>query len=71
MNFTYYDNRFGDTYVVFLTPEGEFSSALRYVDQVGRDAITYDFLYEIPQPHRNEIEHRIYSKSFLNGPSIS
>lgn len=60
---TYYDRRFGDTYEIFLTPTGEFSSVLRYVEAVGRDPIVYDFLSEIPAAQRNAIECLIWKNN--------
>lgn len=58
----YYDTRFGDLYEVYFDGEtGEFEMAVRSVGEVGRDAIYYDRLSEIPPFHRNQIEHRIWS----------
>lgn len=58
----YDDPRFGDRYEIDLSDNGDFLSAVRFVDKIGRDPIVYDALSEIPQPHRNEIEQRIWTK---------
>lgn len=62
-SFTYYDERYGDTYEVYLTFEGEFEQALRYVDRIGIDPISYSSLGEIPIGARNEIEQRIITEN--------
>lgn len=55
--FRYYDARYGDTYEIYLSPtDGSFLSACRWVEAIGRDAIYYDDLSEVPPHHRNEIE---------------
>jgi hypothetical protein len=59
----YTDNRFGDIYEIYTNDEtGEFQSAVRSVDTIGRDPIYYDKLAEIPQPQRNAIENLLWSK---------
>lgn len=65
MTLTYDDHRSLDRYEVDLTPDGEFDSALRFVTGIGRDPIHYGRLADVPQPHRSEIEQRIWK---LNHP---
>lgn len=58
------DNRFGDIYEIYTDDEsGDFQSAVRSVDAIGRDPIYYDKLEEIPQPQRNAIENLLWKKS--------
>jgi hypothetical protein len=52
----YYDERFGDTYVVTLVNE-KFSHCARYLDKIGRDPIWYYALSEIPAAQRHAIEN--------------
>lgn len=52
---TYHDPNSGDTYTVYLDTDGDFSAAARYTGRVGFDAIWYDELEEVPQPHREAI----------------
>lgn len=59
MTFDYHDPRTFDTYTVFLDGLGAFMHAVRYTGRIGSDAVEYDSLEEIPQPHRGEIENRI------------
>ena len=59
----YFDDRFGDLYEVYFDEEtGKFQGAMRSVGEVGREAITYETLAEIPPYHRNQIEHHIWTK---------
>lgn len=63
MNLVYDDSRFGDRYEVELSDTGVFLSALRFVDAIGsRDPIHYDKLCQVPQPHQNAIQQRIWMK---------
>lgn len=55
----YYDDRFGDIYEVYLTHDGDFITACRSVEAVGRDPIYYDSLESIPAAHRGPIERLI------------
>lgn len=55
----YFDERTGDQYVVTLDDDGEFSHALRYVDRVGRDAIPYERLADVPDSVRYQLESLI------------
>lgn len=56
----YYDERFGDTYEIYVDPTtGEFESAARSVEGIGRDPIYYDKLSELPPVARNAIENLI------------
>lgn len=57
--FTFVDDRTGDTYNVNLTDDGEFQSAVRYIDRVGGDKVDYWAMGELPPQHRAEIEYRI------------
>jgi hypothetical protein len=52
----YYDERYGDLYEIYLTPNGSFLSAARSVEAIGREPIYYDKLNDIPQFHRHTIE---------------
>lgn len=55
-----YDSRFGDTFVIdFDVPSGEVHQITRYVDQIGRDPITYDTLAECPNRVQDRIQHII------------
>jgi hypothetical protein len=64
---TYIDRRSGDLYDVFLDFEGEFEQALRYVDKIGFDPISYDRLCDIHPGARHEIEECIrHHKRRLN-----
>lgn len=61
--YRYIDNRFGDIYEVYTNDEtGDFQSATRSVETIGRDPIYYDHLTEIPQPQRNAIENLLWKK---------
>lgn len=55
-------SRSGDTYEIELDDEGNFSSAVRFMDQIGRDPIHYEKLSDLPIPHVPEIEHLIWTK---------
>lgn len=60
--FRYYDERFGDVYEIYVGHDGEFVSACRSVEAIGRDPIYYDKLTEIPQVPRNVIEGMILER---------
>lgn len=61
--YRYIDNRFGDIYEIYTHDEtGEFESATRSVETIGRDPIYYDHLAEIPQPQRNAIENLLWKR---------
>lgn len=64
MTLTYSDNRYGDTYTIYIDDYGNFLQALRYVDTIGRDPILYEKLSDLPDAHRNAIEHLIQSTFF-------
>ena len=51
----FYDKRSGDIYVIDLTPEGNFASALRYLDRIGPDPMYITSLSAVPAQHRNQI----------------
>ncbi len=59
--FTYTDTRFGFTYNVYLTPDGDFFGAERYCEGVLAPVI-YDDLSELPPHPRSEIEQRIMKR---------
>lgn len=63
----YDDVRFGDRYEIELDEFGCFHAAMRYVDRLGADPIVYTRLADIPQPHRHQIEQRIWQKSRKRG----
>jgi hypothetical protein len=54
--FRYYDPRFGDVYEIYTDHDGNFISAARSVEGIGREPIYYDDFNDIPPLHRNEIE---------------
>lgn len=59
----YFDTRFGDIYEVYTDDvTGEFESAVRNLDSLGRDPISYTRLQDIPQPQRNAIENLLWKK---------
>lgn len=60
--FRYYDSRYGDTYEVYTTHDGEFHSARRSVDTIGQDPIYYESLEEVPPFHRLAIEQLIVER---------
>lgn len=60
-SFTFYDPRHEDTYVIELDDQGQFLVALRHVVGVGTAPIVYEYLEDVPQPHRDEIERKINS----------
>lgn len=60
--FRYYDPRYGDTYEVYLDHDGNFQTAARSVEAIGRDVIYYDSLSDIPPLHRNTIEQLILER---------
>lgn len=60
--FTFTCPRYGDTYNIDLNDDGEFLSAVRYVDRVPSDPIAYTQLSELPQIHRHQIEEIIYRR---------
>lgn len=55
----HYDERFGDVYEIHLTHEGEFMTAMRSVEQFGRDPIYYGSIDELPVHTRAMIEYLI------------
>lgn len=55
---TYYDQRFGDIYHIRVLGH-KFLFALRYVERVGSDPITYDRIDELPDEAQNEIEQLV------------
>lgn len=61
----YYDQRYGDTYEIYLDAEGGFLSAARSVDKIGNRPIFYDSMEDIPAYHRSVIEGLIegYNKT--------
>ncbi len=60
MYLRHYDNRFGDTYEIYVNDQtGEFEGALRSMEGIGRSTIHYENLKEIPPVQRNAIEHMI------------
>lgn len=66
----YYDQRFGDTYVV--ETDGQTCSRItRYVDRIGFDPIHYDSLSDVPTRARTEIERLIYDKCHSKPPSTT
>lgn len=60
MTLIYDDVRYGDRYEIELSPCGDFLHALRFVDRIGRDPISYDRITDIPNPHQHEIRQRIW-----------
>lgn len=60
MNIVYVDSRFGDRYELTLSPTGEFVSAIRYIDEIGRDPILYTSLAELNPHHKFQIEQIIW-----------
>lgn len=60
--FRYYDPRYGDTYEIYLDNDGNFQTAARSVEVIGRDVIYYDSLADIPPLHRNAIEQLIFER---------
>jgi hypothetical protein len=59
----YYDERFGDVYEIYLNKfTGEFESACRSVEALGRDPIYYYDFDEIPVAHRGPIEQMIVER---------
>lgn len=65
--FRYYDERYGDVYEVYTDHDGDFVSAMRSVEAIGRDPIYYDRLIDIPPQQRNAIENLIQERKKLNG----
>jgi hypothetical protein len=65
--FRYYDDRFGDIYEINTDSDGNFVSAQRSVEAIGRDTIYYDDLKDIPPLHRNAIEHMIAERVKKDG----
>jgi len=60
MYLRHYDNRFGDTYEIYINDQsGNFEGALRSLEGIGRSSIFYDNMSEIPPVQRNAIEHLI------------
>lgn len=59
---TYTHPRFAETFNIFLDEDKdcEFVGVERFIGNIGGDPIRYESLSEIPQPHRHEIEQRIY-----------
>lgn len=56
-----YDNpRTHDRFDIYLTDDMEFDFCRRHVCGIGKDAIEYSVLSEVPQPDRNIIEHQIH-----------
>lgn len=60
--FRHYDERYGDVYEVYTDRDGNFLSACRSVEAIGRDPIYYDRLEDIPPQPRNAIENRIQER---------
>jgi hypothetical protein len=57
---TFDDDRTGDTYTIYLTSEGQFESAHRFIDRVGSNPIVYNTIESIPESHRNDIINKIW-----------
>lgn len=56
---SYYDHRFGCYYEILLDNDLEFEIAYRYGDHIGKNAIVYDSVEELPAWHRRAIEDLI------------
>lgn len=63
-----YDERFADTYDIFLDETFEFDYAIRWMDRVGFNPIHYDDVKELPMIHQYMVEDAIvtYRKKHKN-----
>lgn len=60
---TYPHPRYEETFTIYLDEDNDcaFIGVERFVGNIGGDPIRYESLSEIPQPHRHEIEQRIFA----------
>ena len=55
----FYDERFADTYDIFLDDTMEFDYAIRWTDRIGVNPIHYDEVKELPGIHQYMVEDAI------------
>lgn len=57
MTFTFFDDRFGDRYIISLDDHKDFLHAMRYLDRNPQgEGIEYDRIEDLPPGVRHEIE---------------
>ena len=56
----WHDNRYGDSYDIYLDDNHQFEMAVRYRERLGVNGIVYHTISELPDHHRKTIEQIVW-----------